>query len=97
MRLCGAPSISRAVNGSRTAPLQTISAGLAQLQGSSKRYVLVAQGLYRENVRLFEGAQLFGGYAPDFLKRDPQVHLTQLVGVQGVSAPLLEKRPPRTR
>ena len=33
------------------------------MQAQGKRYVLVAQGLYRENVRLFDGAQLFGGYS----------------------------------
>ncbi len=69
-------------NGSRTAPLATLTQGLQAMQAQGKRYVLVAQGLYRENVRLFEGAQLFGGYSSDFFKRDPQVHSVQLVGVQ---------------
>lgn len=69
-------------NGSRTAPFQTITQGLLAMQSQGKKYVLVAQGLYRENVRLFDGAQLFGGYASDFLKRDPQVHTTFLRGVQ---------------
>ena len=69
-------------NGSRTAPFQTITQGLAAMQAQGKTYVLVAQGLYRENVRLFDGAQLFGGYASDFLKRDPQVHTSTLQGVQ---------------
>jgi hypothetical protein len=76
-------------NGSRTAPFQTITQGLAALQSSAgRRYVLVAQGLYRENVRLFEGAQVFGGYSSDFLKRDPKVHSSQLVGVEPGAAAL---------
>ncbi len=66
-------------NGTRTAPLQTIAAGLAAQQAQGKKYVLVAQGSYRESLRLFDGAQLFGGYSNDFLKRNPQVHLTAIV------------------
>lgn len=69
-------------NGTRTAPFQTVTQGVAAMQAQSKRYVLVAQGLYRENVRLFDGAQVFGGYSSDFLKRDPKVHVTTLQGVQ---------------
>ncbi len=66
-------------NGTRTAPLQTIAAGLAAQQAQGKQYVLVAQGSYRESLRLFDGAQLFGGYSSDFSKRNPQVHLTAIV------------------
>lgn len=68
-------------NGSRTAPFQTIAQGLAALVPQNKRYVLVAQGLYRENVRLTEGQQVFGGYSSDFLKRDPVLHTTFIQGV----------------
>jgi hypothetical protein len=68
-------------NGSRTAPFQTIAEGLAALAPQGKRYVLVAAGLYRENVRLTEGQQLFGGYSGDFLKRDPLLHTTFIQGV----------------
>ncbi|GMU60333.1 MAG: hypothetical protein AMXMBFR34_20960 [Myxococcaceae bacterium] len=73
-------------NGSRTAPFLTIAQGLAAMQSQGKQYVLVAQGQYRENVRLFDGAQVFGGYASDFLKRDPQVHTTTVKGVQPTAA-----------
>ncbi len=69
-------------NGTRTAPFQTIAAGVAAQQAQNKRYVLVAGGLYRENVRLFDGAQVFGGYAADFLKRDPRLYTTTWQGVQ---------------
>ena len=68
-------------NGTRTLPLQTIAAGVAAQQAMGKSYVLVAQGLYRENVRLFEGAQVFGGYSQDFLKRDPRLYTTTWEGV----------------
>lgn len=67
--------------GTRGAPLRTITEGIALLQTSpTKRYVLVAQGLYRENVRLFDGAQMFGGYSSDFLKRDPKIHTVTIQG-----------------
>lgn len=73
-------------NGSRTAPFRTIAQGLAALTPLSKRYVLVAQGLYRENVRLTDGQQLFGGYSSDFLKRDPLLHTTFIQGAQPTAA-----------
>ncbi|MCA2980231.1 MAG: hypothetical protein INH37_18325, partial [Myxococcaceae bacterium] len=69
-------------NGSRTAPFRSIAQGLAALGPSGRRYVLVAQGLYRENVRLSDGQQLFGGYSTDFFKRDPLLHTTFIAGVQ---------------
>ncbi|MBL8914394.1 MAG: hypothetical protein JNM17_27055 [Archangium sp.] len=68
-------------NGTRTQPVQTIAAGVTLQQSQNKRYVLVAQGLYRENVRLFDGAQVFGGYAQDFLARDPRLYTTTWQGV----------------
>ncbi|MBK7862215.1 MAG: hypothetical protein IPJ65_27135 [Archangiaceae bacterium] len=66
-------------NGSRTLPFRTIGEGLAALSGA-KRWVLVAQGIYRENLKLTDGAQLFGGYSSDFLKREPKVHSTVIIG-----------------
>ncbi len=69
-------------NGARTAPFRTIAQGLSALGPLNKRYVLVAQGLYRENVRLEDGQQLFGGYSSDFLKRDPRLHTTFIQGAQ---------------
>ncbi|MFO0593923.1 MAG: MopE-related protein [Myxococcaceae bacterium] len=68
-------------NGTRTSPLQTIAAGVTAQQAQGKRYVLVAQGLYRENVRLFDGAQIFGGYSDDFLQRDVRLYTTRWQGV----------------
>ncbi len=68
-------------SGARSAPLRTIGEGVALLKVTpAKKYVLVAQGLYRENVRLFDGAQVFGGYSSDFLKRDPKIHTATIQG-----------------
>ncbi len=67
--------------GTMSAPFNTISRGVTALQANpAKKYVLVTNGVYRENVKLFEGAQIFGGYSGDFLKRDPLVYTTQLIG-----------------
>ena len=67
-------------DGSRARPFQTVWAALSALPGSGKRYVLVAEGTYRENVVLFDGAQLFGGYSVDFLERNPALHPSVLQG-----------------
>ncbi len=75
-------------NGSRTAPFQTVAQGVAAQQSQAKKYVLVAQGAYRESVRLFDGAQLFGGYSGDFLKRNPQVHVTAILAQPASSTTL---------
>jgi Putative metal-binding motif len=67
-------------DGSRARPFQTIGAALVALPSSGKRYVLVAEGQYRENVLLFSGAQLFGGYTVDFGSREPRIYQSVIVG-----------------
>jgi hypothetical protein len=67
-------------DGGIQAPFRTISQGVASLPGSGKSYVLVAQGEYAENVVLFPGAQIYGGYSPDFTARDPVVHTSIIAG-----------------
>jgi hypothetical protein len=70
--------------GTRAFPFASITQGLGALQAQpAKKYVLVAAGLYRENVKLNDGQQIFGGYSGDFLKRDPLVYVTTLVGQGG--------------
>jgi len=68
-------------DGSRLDPYSTLSVALNALMRSSMRYLLVAEGVYTENIALFEGAQIFGGYSSDFLHRD--IFLYQSI-VQGV-------------
>ncbi|MBL8953725.1 MAG: hypothetical protein JNK82_23320 [Myxococcaceae bacterium] len=75
-------------NGTRTQPFRTIAQGLNALS-PTRRWVLVAQGIYRENLRPADGAQLFGGYSGDFLKRDPKTHNTIIIG-QGSGRATLE-------
>ncbi len=57
-------------DGSRTRPYRSISEAVAAFPGSGKRYILVAEGTYRENVVLVPGVQLHGGYSADFAQRD---------------------------
>jgi hypothetical protein len=57
-------------DGSRARPFRTVAAALTAFPGSGKLYILVAEGVYREQVTLFEGVQLYGGYSDDFLRRD---------------------------
>lgn len=68
-------------DGSLQAPYQRISQALQALPSSGKRYILVAEGVYAENLNLFDGAQLFGGYASDFLARDILLHASVIQGV----------------
>ncbi|MDF1562540.1 MAG: MopE-related protein, partial [Deltaproteobacteria bacterium] len=62
--------------GTMSDPFRTIRQALVAFPTSGKRYILVAEGVYEENLRLTEGMQLFGGYAPDFLSREITVHAT---------------------
>jgi hypothetical protein len=67
-------------DGTRLHPYKTINQALAALPTSGKKYILVAEGVYDENVVLFNGAALYGGYAPDFYGRDILLHPTIIQG-----------------
>ena len=75
-----------AETGSRTQPYSTIGAALTNLAASGKRYILIAEGVYDENVVLTDGTKLYGGYAPDFLGRDILLHPTTIQGVASTTA-----------
>ncbi|MCB9647750.1 MAG: hypothetical protein H6730_14260 [Deltaproteobacteria bacterium] len=64
------PNAAAGGDGSLARPFRTVGAALAAFPGSGKVYILVAEGVYREEVVLFEGVQLYGGYSDDFLRRD---------------------------
>ncbi len=55
--------------GTRAAPYRTISEALAAV-APTRSTILVAQGSYVEQVVLRPGVRLFGGYSPDFTRRD---------------------------
>ncbi|MFH1811586.1 MAG: MopE-related protein [Pseudomonadota bacterium] len=70
--------------GSLANPFATLGAALAALPASGKRYLLVAEGVYPEDLELRDGDKLFGGYASDFLSRDVLLHSTVIQGVAPV-------------
>ncbi len=71
-----------ASDGTRTRPYTRINQALDALPTSGKKYVLVAEGVYDENVVLFDKAALYGGYAPDFFGRDILLHPTIIKGTE---------------
>ncbi|HNS97369.1 MAG TPA: MopE-related protein [Polyangiaceae bacterium] len=66
--------------GTRTNPYRTIQQAITALPASGKRYILVAEGTYDENIVLTEGLKMYGGYAPDFFGRDILLHPTTVRG-----------------
>jgi hypothetical protein len=67
-------------NGTRANPYRTVNQAITALPSSGKRYILVAEGMYDENIVLSNGVKLYGGYAPDFFGRDVLLHPTTLRG-----------------
>ncbi|MEO1335638.1 MAG: MopE-related protein, partial [Myxococcota bacterium] len=57
-------------DGTRLRPFQRIQEGLDRLRDTGRRYVLVAEGVYRERVVVPDGAEVYGGYSGDFLRRE---------------------------
>lgn len=72
--------------GTRQEPYRTIDQAIKAFPSSGKRYILVAEGVYDENIVLKDGIRLYGGYAPDFFGRDILLHPTALQGVASASA-----------
>ena len=67
-------------NGSRTRPYTSINDALAVFSSSGAEYILVAEGTYQENIVLFAGVQLHGGYSANFLNRDVASYSTIVKG-----------------
>ncbi len=65
-----APTGSDTNPGTRELPFRTVQKGLDQARLDAKRDVLVAQGVYAENVTLPDGVASYGGYSQDFATRD---------------------------
>jgi len=61
-------------------PVRTISKGVERCPETGKEHVYVASGLYSERVSLAEGVRIFGGFPPDFSKRDWKVNGTTIEG-----------------
>ncbi|MCD6499567.1 MAG: DUF1565 domain-containing protein, partial [Deltaproteobacteria bacterium] len=67
-------------DGTRLRPYQSITQAVSLFASSGKRYILVAEGTYEENVVLRVGVKLHGGYSADFLHRDIAFYPTVIEG-----------------
>ena len=57
-------------DGSLARPFRRIGEAVAAWPTAGRRYVLVAEGVYRERLVLPDGIQIYGGYTGDFRRRD---------------------------
>lgn len=67
--------------GTREDPYKNINLALAD-GSSTTNDILVAHGIYEENIVLQNHLRLFGGYSSDFLKRNTNTHQTFIRGQQ---------------
>lgn len=80
--------------GTRAHPYRTIREAMNAFNASKHKHILVASGQYEEAVTLKEGVGLFGGYSPDFSRRDIVGYPTLLLGPEPVST--VPNPPPAT-
>jgi hypothetical protein len=74
--------------GSKFEPCATIANGIDRAVSTAGTQVLVANGVYIENVTVVDGIDLLGGFSSDFSRRD--VHGTgTLVHAAGVASPTI--------
>ena len=67
-------------NGSLSRPFRMIGQAISALPSTGKKYVLVAEGTYNENVVVTAGVRLYGGYSRDFKTRDPVLYASIIQG-----------------
>jgi hypothetical protein len=67
-------------NGSMQQPYRTIAEALATFPRPDRKYVLVAEGTYRENVMVRAGVGIYGGYSATFKQRDVVLHASIIDG-----------------
>ena len=71
-------------DGTLERPYQRVNEALKAWYNGGKKYILVSEGLYEEDVSLPNGVVLHGGYSVNFRERDLVLHASIL---RGVSAP----------
>ena len=64
--------------GTRAAPYRTLAEAQAAFRPGTHSAILVAQGSYVEQLVLNNGVSLYGGYSPDFSRRDVVLYPTLL-------------------
>lgn len=73
-------------NGTITAPYQRISDAISAWYSAGKKYILVAEGIYEEDLTLANGVVLHGGYSVNFRERDLVLHASKIKGVSAEAA-----------
>ena len=73
-------------NGSMNAPYQHIRDALSAWPSAGKKYILVAEGLYEEDLTLPDGVVMHGGYSVNFKSRDLVLHASTIRGVSDDAA-----------
>ena len=71
-------------DGSIARPYQRVNDALKAWNKGGKKYILVSEGVYEEDISLPNGVALHGGYSVNFRERDLVLHASIL---RGVSAP----------
>ena len=68
-------------NGTINSPYKKISEALKAWPSAGKKYILVAEGVYEEDLTIPDGAVLHGGYSVNFHERDLVIHASTIRGV----------------
>ncbi len=72
--------------GTKAQPVASIGVGVQRAKASGKVQLLVAGGSYPEAVQLVAGVSIYGGYAPNFGKRDTGLYPTTLAPAASLAA-----------
>ena len=67
--------------GTMASPYKTIGQAVKAFAASGAKYILVAGGVYQENVKLEPGIRMHGGYSHDFQARDIVLFPTEILGL----------------
>ena len=71
--------------GTIDAPYQKIGDALKVWKTAGKKYILVAEGIYEEDIVLQDGVVMHGGYSINFKERDLVLHASQIKGVSATA------------
>lgn len=68
-------------DGSFDKPFNNITDAIKRWSSANKKYILVSEGIYEEDLVLVEGVRLHGGYSSNFASRDLVRHATTIRGI----------------
>ena len=73
-------------DGTLSKPYRRIGEALAAWSKSGKKYILVSEGIYEEDLSIPNGAVMHGGYSVNFRERDLVLHASTIRGVSAAAA-----------